>query len=398
MKTRNFLLGAATGFVAGYAAYRACEAAASLLNPPGAVAPDAKTYGMTRRSLTMAGLARSLAAGAASAFGPAAKSMERAVDGVPVWLRSPLFAAQVSLLEAILELPVDFVEGHELERRYGLSTQPAASWFSDYCKQQAIGTGVTVVLSGLLAAALRTWPKKWPYIASAATFPLLLLANVVIPVYVLPLFNKYEPLEGPLEERLRALASRYGVGDADILRVDMSKQTKKANAFVIGIFGTHRIVVGDTLVDHFTPEEIEFVVAHELGHYVSRDTWRMMAAAQLSATAVIFGAFAALGEPKPKHMRRPRTLAKIQFTAVALTQILRPALAAFSRSREWAADRFALSATNAPRTGAAAFRRLRDQNLAEDEQPAWFEFLFSTHPSLKARIAALESLSAFSPP
>ncbi len=199
------------------------------------------------------------------------------------------------------------------------------------------------------------------------------------------------PLEGPLERRLRALAVRYGVGNAQILRMNMSKQTKKANAFVIGIGKTHRIVVGDTLVENFTPEEIEFVVAHEIGHYVAKDTWRLIALGELSAAATLFGSYLSVGTAKPKQLRKPRTLAKIQFTAVAISQMLRPAISAYSRSREWAADRFAARATNAPATGASAFRRLRDQNLSEDEQPAWFEFIFSTHPSLRARIAALES-------
>ena len=104
--------------------------------------------------------------------------------------------------------------------------------------------------------------------------PLFVLANLIVPVYILPLFNKFEPLTGPLEVRLRALATRFGVGDAEILRMDMSRQTKKANAFVAGIGSTHRIVLGDTLIDKFEPDEIEFVVAHELGHYVTRDTWR----------------------------------------------------------------------------------------------------------------------------
>jgi STE24 endopeptidase len=219
-------------------------------------------------------------------------------------------------------------------------------------------------------------------------FPLLLLANIVIPLYILPLFNTYEPLTGPLEERLRRLAARYGVGDAEILRMNMSKQTKKANAFVIGIGNTHRIVVGDTLIEHFPDEEIEFVVAHELGHYVSRDTWRMIALSQVTASAILFGAFFA---ENGREAGSALKLARVQLWATLLSQLLRPAISAFARSREWAADRFALETTRAPHTGASAFRRLRDQNLAEDEQPAWFEFLFSTHPSLKSRIEALES-------
>jgi STE24 endopeptidase len=207
-------------------------------------------------------------------------------------------------------------------------------------------------------------------------------------LYVLPWFNRFEPLEGPLEQRLRSLASRFGAGNADILRMDMSRQTKKANAFVAGIGSTHRIVLGDTLIEGFTPEEIEFVVAHELGHYVSRDTWRMTAAAQTAITALLFVAARTL---RPSDLARPSlAVARIVATMGAGSQALRPLLFAFSRSREWAADRFALRATQDGAAGIAAFRRLRELNRAEETVPAWYQFFFSSHPTIGDRIAALE--------
>lgn len=397
MKARNILLGLAAGAAAGYAAARAYEAVRIVRDSePAARRRDAAAYGALRRALSVTGIARSLAGSAALAYGPVGKRLERSVRALPPWLRASAFVAQVSALEAFIELPVDFVEGHAVERRFGLSEQSAASWLADYGKQSALGGAVAAGLSGILSAVLRRFPNSWPYVSSVGVFPLLLLANIVIPLYVLPMFNTYEPLTGPLEERLRRLAARYGVGDAEILRMNMSKQTKKANAFVIGIGNTHRIVVGDTLIEHFPEEEIEFVVAHELGHYVSRDTWRMIAIGQVTATAVLFGAFAALRQAQDDEARAQDDegsalkLARIQLWATLLSQVLRPALSAFARSREWAADRFALETTRAPHVGASAFRRLRDQNLAEDEQPAWYEFIFSTHPSLKARIEALE--------
>ncbi|HKU68871.1 MAG TPA: M48 family metallopeptidase [Candidatus Baltobacteraceae bacterium] len=390
MKTRHFLLGIAAGLTAGYAAARALQAAQLLKGgKPETRTRDAAEYGALRRTLALGGIARSIAGSAALAYGPVGERLERSVRGLPLWVRPAAFVAEVSVLEAIAELPVDFVEGFAVERRYGLSDQSAASWLSDHAKQSALGGAVAAVLSGILAALLRKFPKSWPYVSSAGVFPLLLVANVVIPLYVLPLFNTYEPLTGPLEERLRRLAARYGVGDAEILRMNMSKQTKKANAFVIGIGNTHRIVVGDTLIEHFPDEEIEFVVAHELGHYVSRDTWRMIALGQVTAMIVLFGAFYADRSESGDALK----LARLQLWATLLSQLMRPGMSAFARSREWAADRFALEGTRAPHAGASAFRRLRDQNLAEDEQPKWFEFMFSTHPSLKARIQALEAAS-----
>ena len=121
---------------------------------------------------------------------------------------------------------------------------------------------------------MRRAPQRWPWIAIAATPALLAFANVIVPTFIMPLFNKYLPLEGALAERIRALAARYGVGGATILRFDMSRQTKKANAFVTGVFGTRahrdrRHAARRVLAD----DETLFVVAHELGHYVRRDPW-----------------------------------------------------------------------------------------------------------------------------
>ncbi len=387
---RNFLLGIAAGFTAGYAAYRTYEAFTTPL-PIKKRSADPSQYGATRRALSLAGIARSLAASSSVAYGPLGAAFEGSVRALPGWLQPMLFASQALLVDAFVELPIDFIEGFSLERRYDLSDQPARSWLSDKLKGEVIGGAVAVVLSGLFAAALRRWPTAWPNVASLAVFPLLLLANLVVPIYVMPLFNEYRPIQGDLEARLRALAARFGVGNAEILRVDMSKQTKKANAFVTGIGNTHRIVLGDTLIEQFPQDEIEFVVAHELGHYVCKDGWRMMAIGQVAAMAILYGTFLAVRSRGAINGQKPTALARIQWTSLLLSQFLRPAINAFTRSREWAADRFAVSATQSPQTGAAALRRLREQNLAEDQQPAWYEFFFSTHPSLKARIGALEA-------
>ncbi len=94
--------------------------------------------------------------------------------------------------------------------------------------------------------------------------------------------------------------------------------------------------------------------------------------------------------PAPSSATAPCSSCVSTPSSLAASQVFRPLLFAFSRSREWAADRFALAATNDPQAGAAAFRRLREQNLADEDPPRWYELFFSSHPSLRARIAALE--------
>jgi STE24 endopeptidase len=145
------------------------------------------------------------------------------------------------------------------------------------------------------------------------------------------------------------------------------------------------------LIEAFPENETEFVVAHELGHYVNKDTWRLIGLGEVMALVLFLVSNAAVSKKEHEELRdRPLLIVRLNAAMVVATQVLRPLLFAFSRSREWAADRFAIAATGDAAGGAAAFRRLRDQNLADEDPPPWYELFFSSHPSLRARIATLE--------
>lgn len=391
MRAAKVLLGLATGFTLGYLGARTYEALCELRTPERSPKDDAASYGRTRRALEVADTLRGLCGAIALAYGPLGERVDRVTLHAPPWLRPALFVAPLSLGGAVLELPASFVGDYVLERRYGLTEQSPEAWLSDYVKGVLVSTAITTFAASLLGAAVRRTPRWWPLFATLGALPLFIAGSIVVPVYVLPLFNTFAALQGPLETRLRTLASRYGVGDAEILTMDMSRQTRKANAFVTGIAHTHRIVLGDTLVDKFPGDETEFVVAHELGHYVSKDVWRLIGLGDVLAGALFFIANAVSG-PRSGMRDRPIVLARLYATMLFATQLLRPLLFAFTRSREAAADRFAVEATRNPRSGAAAFRRLREQNLAEDEVPLWYELFFSSHPSLKSRIETLEAM------
>jgi Zn-dependent protease with chaperone function len=385
----RFALGTATGLTLSYSAVRAYEMWRDLRSPAPARPRDAKRYGDARRLLTVVDIARSLSAIAvwAFVFGDAA---ERTLAPLPRPLRFPLATAAVTVLDALREWPVDYNESFVMERIYGNSERSVDAWAGDRLKGFGIGLGVTVVLSALVDAIVHRAPRRWPWIAIAGTPPLLVFANVIVPTFVMPLFNKYVPLDGPLEAKIRALASRYGVGGATILRFDMSRQTKKANAFVTGVFGTERIAIADTLLDEFAEDETLFVVAHELGHYVRKDPWfavalgtGLLAISLLSSTAIVRRT-TQRDEGVGAMLRLAYYMALAQYASMPLAN-------GFSRAIERRADRFAIAATSDPQSGVRAFRRLRDQNLAEDEGPAWSEAIFASHPSLKSRIERLEA-------
>lgn len=389
------LLGAAAGFEAAYTLLRLEGALADRRAPARPVEPDPGRYGAARRRIMLAGIARSLCSLGLWTFG-AADALEPALAGLPRALRLPAYTALVMLTESVRELPADYVEEFVLERIYATSDRSERVWAADKAK----AAGVTIVAGTLLTlladAAIVRAPRRWPWIAIGALPPLLAFANVIVPTFVMPLFNAYVPLEGPLAERIRALAARYGVGGATLLRFDLSRQTKKANAFVTGVLGTERIAVADTLVERFADDETLFVVAHELGHYVRRDPWYGIALGTLIAGTNLIAARAAARRSLGREPAGIGGLARVAFY-LSLGQLASgPLASAASRAIERRADRFALAATGDAAAGVRAFRRLRDQNLAEDEGPLWAELLFSSHPSLKSRIAALESAATAS--
>jgi len=388
---RRFFIGLAAGSVAAYTLVRTAQALRELRRPSAALEPNPQAYGGLRRALMLTGMARSLATIATWAFaiGPLVES-DSARE--PRARRVALLATAI-VASALLDLPVDYVEDFTLERRYGLSKQDDRSWFADQLKGTGVALAITLGLVELLASAIERAPRAWPAFATAASFPLLILANVVAPMFIAPLFNKFEPVEGDMATQIRELAGRYGASDAKILRVDMSRQTEKANAYVTGLFGSKRIVIGDTLLERFEPAETRFVVAHELGHYVNRDVWRGVTLGTLAAAFVFFTG-RQIAERPGRPLSSATGLGRL-FFGLSLTGMLAgPPLAAFSRGRERAADTFAIDATGDAAAGAAAFKRLRDRNLAEDEQPRWMELLFSSHPSLRSRIERLQAVNA----
>jgi STE24 endopeptidase len=383
-------LGVATGLTFGYTAVRVRDMLADRAEPAPAQPRDAKRYGDTRRLLMVTGLVRSTATTAMWAFA-FSDGANKLLGRLPVPLQLPFFVGLLTAVEAAREWPVDYIEDHQLERIFGNSERTAEAWASERIKASAIGGGVGMLLALIGGALMRRAPKRWPWLAIAGMPPLLAFANVVAPTFIMPLFNKYIPLEGELEQRIRTLASRFGVGGATILRFDMSRQTKKANAFVTGVFGTERIAIADTLLDEFADDETLFVVAHELGHYVKRDPWVLIAlGTALTALPLLIGTNA-VRRTTGRDVADPATAMRLMFYMSFGQLFAMPIANGFSRMIERRADRFALEVTEDAASGVRAFRRLRDQNLAEDEGPKWSELLFSSHPSLGSRIAALEA-------
>lgn len=310
------------------------------------------------------------------------------------WLLIALYVAIFGGIMAVLTSPLGYYSGFVLPHRFGQSNQSLKDWFIDRIKGLAIGAPLGLLMLELLYLALRLTGDLWWLWAACG----LLLFNVILsniaPVLIMPLFNKYVPLgdeNKDLEERLLHLAKRANTKVRGVFKFDMSRRTKAANAALTGIGNTRRIVLGDTLINEFTADEIETVLAHELGHHIHKDIPFLIVSGTLLTTIGLFIASQALNY----------AVTFFSFTSIAdvaafpalsiilgayglLTQPLENAL---SRWRENMADDYALESTGKHEAFASAFTRLANQNLGEIDPEKWVVFMFYSHPPLGERIA-----------
>ncbi|HTW32747.1 MAG TPA: M48 family metalloprotease, partial [Candidatus Sulfotelmatobacter sp.] len=161
--------------------------------------------------------------------------------------------------------------GFRLERRFQLSNQKVGSWAWDEIKGFLLSLVLGSVVVELLYFTIRQWPQHWWILAWALFMGLFVLMAQLAPVVLFPIFYKFEPLEDEdLRRRLVVLSEQAGTRVRGVYRWKLSEKSKKANAALTGLGRTRRIILADTLLDNYTPEEIEAVLAHELGHHVHR--------------------------------------------------------------------------------------------------------------------------------
>lgn len=320
---------------------------------------------------------------------------------LPWWAVMLLVAAALAVPWFVLTLPVDLYAGFVLPRRYQLSTQSLAGWLSDLVKGGLLSLALgTPVLLGLYLA-LRLAPRTWWLWAGGGDALFTAILALLGPILILPIFNKFVPLgddHADLRQRLIGLANSAGTRVEGVYQSDMSRRTRAANAALAGLGRTRRILIGDTLLSEFTPDEIETVLAHELAHHVHKDIPLSLLAQALSifvsfylASIVLQWSVARLTLAGPGD---PAGLPLLGLLLGAMELASLPLANAFSRWRESLADDFALRLTRKPEAFASAMARLANQNLADADPEPWVVFLLHSHPPLRARI---EKARAFRP-
>jgi STE24 endopeptidase len=278
----------------------------------------------------------------------------------------------------------------------GLATQAWSDWAVDVVKSAGIGA-VTAAIGGLAAVALvRRFPRNWWAPGAVLVIAYGVVTIWLYPILIDPIFNRFEKLKsGQLRSDVMQLADRAGVDVGEVFRVDASRRTSAANAYVIGLGHSKRVVLYDNLIEDFPRDEVRLVVAHELGHQKHNDLLRGLAWLALvapagtfltQALAERFGRSVHLGDPRARP--GPSALPAIAL-AIGLTGFaLGVASTALSRPVEATADSFALNLTRDPRDFIQFERRITIRNVGDPDPPSVYQVLFGTHPTTVERIGA----------
>jgi STE24 endopeptidase len=302
------------------------------------------------------------------------------------------------VIAKMLGLGLDYF-GFRLEHRYQLSNQKLQSWIWDEVKGLLVGVVLAGIAAEVLYFAIRYQPLHWWIIAWAMFMALFILLAQLAPVVLLPIFYKFEPLENEdLKRRLVALSARAGTRVRGVYQWKLSEKSKKANAALTGLGNTRRIILADTLLENYTPDEIEAVLAHELGHHVHRHIFKSIVV-QAGTTLLGFWLADMVLRASVYRWHMFETLADfanlplLVLVATVLSFLLMPALNAYSRFNERQADRYAFQSIPAVGPFISSMEKLASQNLAERTPSQWVEWIFHSHPSISRRVAAAEAWS-----
>ena len=363
----------------------------------------ARRYHDPRYRAIAADVALGLALVAALAFTPAGQALAGVVEPLPAALGAFALGASVTVLSALVRLPLSAWLGLTHERAFGFSRQTWQEYALDRVKSVTIGAVLTGAgMAGLVGAAV-LFPSWWPLVAAIGAALLVLLLSFVAPVLLEPVFNRFRPLEDEgLRDAVMRLADDAGVPVREVLVADASRRTTKLNAYVSGLGATRRVVLYDTLLERATTPEVLTVVAHELGHrryrHVALGTGIAMAAAAgfvlvlwilLSSGSVL----EAIGAAGPDDAR---VVPLVLFAGSLLGLLLAPPQAALSRSWEYACDRFAVRQTGDLRAFESAFECLSEANLPDPAPPRLVYLWLFSHPTIEERVAAARRVATSS--
>ncbi len=368
--------------------------ATSLIQELEPTPPDVKRYQRQKLLATIASTVLTFLwiAFLALVLGPALGKEYTAWFGENDWLRLFASAAVLAVSLEVLTLPIDFWSSFVLEHRYQLSNQTLAGWMWKRLKSYVLGGALGLVLLSGIYALLWTTGGWWWLWATGGWLLMTLVLGRLLPVVILPLFYTVTRLDDPaLLERLRRLTEGTSLAVEGVYQLNLSDETRKANAALAGMGRTRRVLLGDTLLALFTPEEIEVVFAHEVGQHVHAHLPKLIVAGVVLAFAGFALVDNVLGTFAPRlgynGLSDPAALPLFVLVLGLFGLVLAPAQNALSRFFETQCDRYALIRTANPTAYRSAFIKLAKLNKSDPDPHPLVAWLFYDHPPIRERLA-----------
>jgi STE24 endopeptidase len=309
-----------------------------------------------------------------------------------------MFVAVTGIVSGILFFPVNFYSQYILEHKYNLSNQTIVRWLWENIKGLLLSLVIGVPVLLMFYYTMNVYGSLWWLPFAIFLFVVSVLLARIVPVLILPLFYKLTPYDNEsLKERIQKLSEDAGIRLQNIYRFDMSKNTKKANAAFTGIGKSKRILLGDTLIESYSDDEIETVIAHELGHYKKKHIIKNMIRGTLLSFLTLF-LISTLYEISLSwfgftSIVQIAALPLLVLWSMLIGLIESPIGSAISRKYEYEADEYAVDVTRKPDAFISTLNKLTEQNLADKEPHPFIEWYFYSHPSIKNRVEALKKYS-----
>jgi STE24 endopeptidase len=304
-----------------------------------------------------------------------------------------IYWAEFSVASFVLGLPLAVYEGFIREKQYGLMNQTFMAWFVDQLKN----LGLTAVFGGLLVMAVigivRRFPGTWHVWGTLTVVLFLMAAGLVFPVFVAPMFNQYTVLtDARVRDPILRLARQNGIPATKVYEVDASRQSNRISANVSGFLGTERITLNDNLLNRCSPECVQAVMGHEMGHYVLNHVYKDVAFQLILITLIFAGLRRGLegamrswsGRWKIRELTDPAVLPLALLIVSVFGFVLTPVNNTLTRTEEYEADIFGLNTSRQP-DGFAQAALLLSEYRKLSPGPVE-EFIFFDHPSGRTRI------------
>ncbi len=310
---------------------------------------------------------------------------------LPVVPGASLYLVMLMLAYGVLSAPLSYYRGFVLPHRYGLSIQKLTGWLGDKAKAGILGLALGAGMVAVIYWFITSFPAMWWLLSWGVVVVLSLVLTNLAPVIIVPLFFKMELLSNTdLRLRLEQLAQRAKVRVRGIYTIELSSKGTTANAALMGLGNTKRIVLGDTLLQRYSPPEIEIIMAHELGHHLHSDILRLLV---IQSAIWLIGFYVADLALKASVMPlgfngiadiAALPLLMLIFSVISL--LIAPLTNTYSRHLEVAADDYALRLTDNPTSFINTMTKLADQNLSEAQPSRWVELLIYDHPCYTKRV------------